>query len=194
MAQIVYKYDVNDFVNKKFDLERLRNQVNGMYKGFTVEPYGTSVLIFADKLFTEIEKTAFDLAIQSHTGEPLDILIKDTSNGNRLITQEIIGMAYDREDLNPIVPLILKYFKSILDDITMFVYYGDTEGIVNRITQDVAKVTPLATADPATLTPEELKDLQLLGVLLGEVTAPNAEFPNGVKAYEFFIGKITKAI
>jgi len=176
MSKVVYQYSASDFPNGKIDIKRLTNQVRGKYTDFDVKPYGDGVLVFATKLFTEAEKTEFDLVIQAHDGEPLDFLSKATSDQKRSKVQDIVAMAKDRADLVAFVPVILQYLNFRNKELDGHIYYSATDELVALIVADKEPGQPFEA---------------LLNAL---VTEPSAQVPNGIRAYEFFIGKITGVI
>lgn len=191
-----YKKEIlkSDFPNGKYDFVRLQNQVKGTFKDFDVEITRQGVAFISPDLITADQDATLDILVGAHTGEPQDILIKDTSNSNRLILQEVIAIASDRPDLAFHVNSIVDYYiyLSSIGVMEAYVYFGNRgkERIVNQIISDVTELGTILQIPELDRTSDQVEKVNLYSVLLVEVTAPNDEFPSGIKAYEYLIGKI----
>ena len=107
---------------------------------------------------------------------PHVFLTKDESDKRRLKLQDFIAMATDRQDLSPYVPVIIDYYNYRNKELDGYIYYDGLNQLVALVMQDKEPGQPF----------------ELL--LNAEVTSPSPEFPNGVKAFEFFISKISEVI
>lgn len=195
-----YKKQVlkNSFPNGKYDETRLRSQVKGLFKDFDLHVTREGVEFVSPSLITLDQDSALNMLVSVHDGEPQDILIKDTSNSNRLILQEVIAIASDRPDLSTTVNGIVDYYSylSSIGVMESYVYFGSRgkENLINKITEDVTELMSIMSVEESKRTSEQQYRYNLLSVLFQEVTAPSDEYPNGVKAYEYLIGKINGLI
>lgn len=191
-------YEPSSFVKSdgKIDINTLRSKITGLFVGVFVEYNGIDVVVSSDSPFSQEKAEKIDSVIAEHTGIPLDILIKDTSNNNRLILQNIISTAINRPDLAPYSDSIVNYYTCIgsMGILESFVYFGKRglDLFINQIIKDVQEVSLISQIPIEERTIDQTNRYDLLSILLLEVTAPSELFPNGVKAYEFIIDKISK--
>lgn len=129
-------YTLDSFPNKKYDRERLRNQIKSFYKDLDISPYSGGIMVYSETDFTDTQKTKLDEVISAHDGLPLNFLNKETSDRRRKRLQGLLAMAYDRVDLKPVFPLFQKYFNYRNKELDGYIYYGAFQELIDMVNAD----------------------------------------------------------
>ena len=169
MSYIVkYFFSLENIGTNTPNLDRLVNQVKGTnYPTYDAKGESGGVSVFSSRHLEDEELEHLNALMLAHDGTPIDFLAKSNSDVMRRRLQDIIATAIDREDLAPSVPFIRQYFNYKNKELDGYIYYGAIDELIASIYSDYTEDNPF---------------YSLLD---------NPINTDGVKAIDFFIGKIT---